>query len=78
MTHTLAANLCPGHFNAAAFADLPFITNSLVLSAMTFPVLLGSENTFTEKTIAFGLKGTIIDRFRFFYFAMGPFSDFFR
>ena len=40
---------------AAVFADLPFVLNSFIFTAVTFPVLLRSENTLAEKTISFRL-----------------------
>ena len=53
--HTLPADLCACNLDTAAVAYLALIADSLVLSAMALPVLLGSENAFAEKTIAFRL-----------------------
>ena len=53
--HTLTADLCTCNLDTAAVAYLALIADSLVLSAMALPVLLGSENAFAEKTIAFRL-----------------------
>ena len=53
--HTLAAHLGAGYLNAAALADLALIADSLILSAVTFPVLLRPENTLAEKSALLGL-----------------------
>ena len=53
--HTLSAHLCTGNLNAAALADLTLIADALILTAVTFPVLLGPENALAEETALLGL-----------------------
>ncbi len=67
ITHTLPANAGLGYLNAATVANNTFVTNLLILTAMALPVLAGSENLLTEKTIAFRLQSTIVDGFRLLY-----------
>ena len=67
VAHALAANLCGGHFNAAAFADFTLITNSLIFSAVALPVLLRPKDSFAEQSVALGFQGAVVDRFGLFY-----------
>ena len=69
MTHTLTTNARLGYLNAASITDNTFITDLLVLTAMTLPVFARSEELFAEKTIFFRLECSIIDRLRLLYFA---------
>ena len=78
MTHTFTANLSLCYLNSASVTDDALMAYSLVLTAVTFPVLCGSENPFAEKTVFFGLKGTIVYCFGLGYFTVRPFSDLFR
>ena len=55
VAHTLAADLGPRDFHAAAVADLALIADALVLSAMALPVLLRSKNAFAEEAVALRL-----------------------
>ncbi len=48
VTHTLTANRGAGNFDTTLIADNTFVTNSLVLTAVTFPVLGWSKNTLVE------------------------------
>ena len=48
MPHALPADIGLGNFHAAAIADYAFIADFLILSAVTLPVLAGSEDAFTE------------------------------
>ena len=78
VTHALAADggLCD--LDAAAVADNTFITDLLVLAAVTFPVLRRPENTLAEQTVFFRLQRSVVDRLRFFYFAVRPLTDLLR
>ena len=78
VTHTLTTNLGFCNFNAAAVAYDALVTNSLILSAVTLPVLCGSEDSFAEKSVFFRLKGTVIYSFGLGYLAVRPFSDLIR
>ncbi|CAI8166894.1 MAG: Uncharacterised protein [Synechococcus sp. CC9902] len=53
------------HLNAAAFADDAAVTNALVLTAVAFPVLGGTEDLFAEQPVHLGLQGAVVDCFRF-------------
>ena len=55
MSHTLSADACLGHFHAASVADNAFVADLLIFTAMTFPVLAGSENSLTEQTVTLRL-----------------------
>ena len=69
VSHALPAHarLCDLH--AAAVTDHTFITDFLVLAAMTLPVLAGSENLFAVQTIALRLQRPVVDRLRLCYLA---------
>ena len=75
--HPIAADLGASNFYTAFVADDPFITDAFVLAAMAFPILGRSKNPFAEQTIPFRFQGSIVDRFRFGYFPVGPRSDLF-
>ena len=77
MSHSFAPYLGAGYFNAALFADDTLIADTLVLSAMTFPVLHRSENSFAEKTVSLGFLRSVIYSFGLGYLALGKFPDFF-
>ncbi|CCZ94522.1 predicted protein [Corallococcus sp. CAG:1435] len=74
VSHTFTTNLGFGNLNAALFAHYSFVTYSLVLTAVTFPVLDGSENSFAEQAVFFRFLSAVVDGFRLFDFAEGPFS----
>jgi len=63
VSHALAAHFGQGDFDAAPVADDAAIPNALVLAAMAFPVLDGSENAFAEQAILFGLERAVVDGF---------------
>ena len=72
MTHTLTANLGPGYLDAAAFADDPLVADPLVLTAVTLPVPLGTENALVEQALLLRAKGSVVDRFRLLDLSIGP------
>ena len=78
VTHTFTTNLGMGNFHTATVANDTLETDTLVLTAITFPVLHRSENAFTEQAIAFRLERTVIDRFRLGDFTIGPLTNQFR
>ena len=53
MTHTVTTYFGARYFNAAAVADDAFVTDSFVLTAMTFPVTRWAEDAFTEQAVFF-------------------------
>ena len=61
MAHPLAANFCARYFNAALIADDSLMLNSLISSAVAFPVLCRSKNPLAEKSILFRLERAVID-----------------
>ena len=60
MTHSLAAHFLGCNLNAAFFADLALIADSLVFSAETLPVLSRTEDFLAEKTVLFGAKRSVV------------------
>ena len=74
MAHALTAHLALGDLDAAAVADLALIADLLVLAAVAFPVLGGSENAFAVQAVTLGLEGTVVDGLGLFDLAVGPFE----
>ena len=70
MSHPLTADLATGDFNTAAVADHAFEFMLLVAATVAFPVLGRAKNTLTEETITFRLIRPVVNRLRFFDFAM--------
>ena len=66
MPHAFATHLAAGDLDSASVADLAFIANLLVFSAVAFPVLGGSENALAEKAVTLGLQSAVVDRFGLF------------
>ena len=75
--HTLAPYLAPCDFYAAALAGFAFEADFFVLSTGAFPVFGGSENTFAEKTVSFGLLGAVVYGLGTGNYAVAPFPDLF-
>src|SRR5699024_7959450 len=48
------------------------ITDSLILTAGTFIIFCRSKDTFIKKAIFFGLKCSVVDCLRLFYFTIRP------
>ena len=78
VTHPLAADDRARHFDAALVADDPLIADALVLSAVAFPVLRGTEYLLAEETLRFVPLGAVVDRFRFRHFPVRPLEDLIR
>src|SRR5699024_3578317 len=55
MSHTLTASCRFRNINTAAVTDHTFITDFLIFTTVTFPVLAWSENTFADEPVAFRL-----------------------
>jgi hypothetical protein len=75
VAHALAAHLATGDLDAAAVADDALVADLLVLAAMAFPVLGRAEDLSQNRPSAFGLECSVVDGFRFFDLATGPFED---
>ncbi len=78
MTHTFAADFCAGYLDAAAVTDLTLEADFLKFTAVAFPILCRSEDSFTEKTALFRLLCTIVDGFGTFHNTIAPAADLFR
>ena len=48
MTHSFSSDLLLSNLDAALFADLAFVTDSLILSAEALPVLCRAEDSLTS------------------------------
>lgn len=70
MAHSLTTDFGFSDFDAALFADDAFIADSLISSAVAFPVTGRPEDFFAEKTVFFGLLGAVVYSFRFGDFAV--------
>ena len=77
MAHAFTANLGKRHFDAALFADHAAVLKALVLAAEAFVILHRAKDLGTEKTVAFRLLGTIVNRLRLLDFTVGPGVDLF-
>ena len=75
--HSFTAHFGTRDFHSALFTYVTFIFYSLILTAMTLPILHRPEDLFAEKTVFFGFLGTVVDRFGFGYFPVRPLSNFF-
>ena len=64
VSHTLTTYFLFCHFHTTTVADNAFVTDTLVLAAMTFVVLDRTENALAEQTVTLRLIRTIVDGFR--------------
>ena len=78
VSHTFATHFFLCNFHPATIADNPFVTDTLVFSAMAFVILDRTENTLAKKTVTLRFVRTIVNRFRFQNFTTGVFKNFFR
>ena len=77
MSHSFAPYFSAGDFDAASFAGDALVTDTLILSAVAFPVLHRSKDAFAEKSVLFGLLRSVVYGFGLGYLALGKFPDFF-
>ena len=63
VTHSLTSYLGFGNFYTALVAYNALISDALILTAVTFPVLGRSEYFFAEQAVLFGLLSSVIDCF---------------
>ena len=75
MTHSLTSYFLLSNFNTATVADNSFVTDSFILTAMTFPIFYRTENSLTEQTTPFRLVGSVVDGFWFHYFTTVSFPE---
>jgi len=78
MTKAFTPNSLFCYLDATAITNDPFVPNALVFATGAFPITNGPKNLFTEETITFGSKGTIVDGFRLENFAVRPAKDIIR
>src|SRR5688572_18878966 len=78
VAHTLTTYFFLGNFHAATVADNAFVTNSLIFSAVTFPVFNRTKDTLAEQAAHFRLVRTVVDGFRLGYFTVRTLQDRFR
>ena len=75
VTHAFTADLTLGDFHTATVADHALVTDSLVLTAVAFPVFHRTENLLAEQTVSFGLQRSVVDGFRFQHLAVRLFQN---
>ena len=72
MAHALTTDLRQGDFNTTLLAYNAAILHPLVLTAQAFIILNRTKDTGAEQSVAFRLKGPIVDGFRFLNFTKRP------
>ena len=77
MPHTFTTDFRAGNFYAALVANYAFVSYTFIFTAVAFPVLGRSENSFAEQAVAFGLLRAVVDGFRLGNLAVRPFADLF-
>src|SRR5207237_2362408 len=60
VTHALATDAAQGDFDATAIADHTTVTDALVLSAVAFPILYGTESPLAGESILLGLERAVV------------------
>ena len=68
VAHTFTTYFGQGHFDAALLTDNAAVFHTLVLAAQAFVILHRTKNARTEQTVAFRLKGPVVDGLRFLDF----------
>src|SRR3954466_3689695 len=61
VTHALATDAAQGDFDAAAIADHSTVANSLVFTAVAFPVLYRTEDALAVQAVFLGLERAVVD-----------------
>src|SRR3954453_21737283 len=72
VTHALATDAAQGDFDAAAIADHSTVANSLVFTAVAFPVLYWTEDALAEQAILLRLERAVVDSLGLEYLAPRP------
>ncbi len=75
VSHPLAPDLRAGHLDAALVADDPLVPDPLVLAAVAFPVLGGTEDALVEEAVLLRLERAVVDRLRLGHLSLGPLPD---
>ena len=75
MAHTLTAYLGTSDLNTTAITDSTLMTDTFILTAMTFPITSWSKNFLAEKTILLWLQSTIVNSLWLQYLAMRPLTN---
>src|SRR5439155_6839027 len=75
VAHPLAADLLPGHLDAAPLADDALVADALVLAAVALPVLGRTEDALAEEAVALGLERAVVDRLGLRYLAGRPVAN---
>ncbi len=75
MAHALAPYLGGDDLHAAFFTDNAAVLHALVLAAVALVVLYRAEDLGAEQAIPLRLEGAVVDGFRLFHLAVGPFAD---
>ena len=72
MAHSLPTNLLKSHFNTTFFTGYALIFHPFIFSAKTLIILYWSKYSCAKKTISFRFESSIVYRFWFFNFTIGP------
>ena len=75
VAHPLAADLAPGHLDAALVADDALVPDPLVLAAVALPVLRRTEDALVEEAVLLRLERAVVDRLRLRHLALRPLPD---
>ena len=75
VSHTLSSYFSLGDFYTAAVADDTLVSDLLIFTTMTFPVLYRSEYLLAVKAVCLWFESPVVDRFRFCDFTVRPFID---
>ena len=67
--HAVASHPTLCNLNSTAFTNDAAVTDSLVLTAMTFPILGGTKDLFAEQAIHLRLERAVVDGFRLGHFS---------
>ena len=78
MRHTFTSHFGLNHLYAAFFANDAPVFHALVFAAIAFVVFGGAKNFGAKQPVTFGLKGAVVNGFRFFDLAVRPFANLFR
>ncbi|MBA7569506.1 hypothetical protein ES708_11245 [subsurface metagenome] len=76
--HALASYFGAGNLDAALIADNALVAYPLVLAAVTFEVLGGTEDTLAKKPVPLRFQGAVVDRLGLGDLAVRPASNLLR
>ena len=78
VAHALAAHAGESDLHTATVTHDTLVLDALVFTAGTFPVLNGTEDTFTKEAALLGFEGSVVNGLRVLNFTLGPTPDGFR